>query len=102
MSIQPQTAGTAVLADIRRVSIYNSALDTQTHNNVTISSTLSLDDIVYSMSQEMHWTRIRQQNPTAQLWSMCKVGTFASQNGSRTSICVEWMYTGSSFVTPSN
>ncbi|MFR7995890.1 MAG: hypothetical protein ACLU5G_00335, partial [Blautia sp.] len=100
LSIQPLTAGTSVLADIRRVSIYDSSIDAQTNNNVTISTSLLLDDIVYSMSQEMHWMRIRQQNPSTKLWSLCEVRTFASQNGSRTSIWVEWIYTESTFTAP--
>ncbi|MBS6366915.1 MAG: hypothetical protein KH420_06150, partial [Clostridiales bacterium] len=100
LSIQPTTAGTPVLADIRRVSIYDGAIDFQTNNNTTISATLVLDDIVYTQSQEMHWIRLRLQNPTSKLWSMCEVRTFASQGGARTSICVEWLYTGASFTAP--
>ena len=100
ISIQPQQAGTSVLADIRRVSIYDAAIDVQTNNNVTVSSKLVLDDIVYTMSQEMHWMRIRQQDPNTKLWSMCEVHTFASQNGSRTTVSIQWIYTGSTFVTP--
>ncbi|WP_270739276.1 hypothetical protein [Massilioclostridium coli] len=100
LSIQPTTTGASVLADIRRVSIYDSAIDVQTNNNTTISSNLVLDDIVYTQSQEMHWMRIRMQDPTSKLWSMCEVRTFASQGGARTSICVEWFYTGESFTAP--
>lgn len=101
LTIQPLTTGTSVLADIRRVSIYDSTIETQTNNNVTISNSLTLDDLVYTMSQEMHWMRIRSQDPNTKLWSMCEVRTFASQNGSRTSICVDWLYTGVNFTAPS-
>ena len=101
LSIQPTTANTPVLADIRRVSIYDGAIDVQTNNNTTISVNLVLDDIVYTQSQEMHWMRIRLQDPTSKLWSMCEVKTFASQGGARSTICVEWFYTGVSFTTPS-
>ncbi|MEQ2441437.1 collagen-like protein [Solibaculum intestinale] len=100
LSIQPATTGTSVLADIRRVSIYDGSIDYQTNNNVTISTNLVLDDTVFTQSQEMHWTRIRLQNPTSKLWSMCEIRTFASQGGERTSICVEWFYTGASFTAP--
>ena len=100
LSIQPTTTGTSVLADIRRVSIYDSAMDVQTNNNFTISANLVLDDIIYTQSQEMHWIRIRLQDPTSKLWSMCEIRTFASQGGARTSICVEWFYTGASFIAP--
>ena len=100
ISIQPTITGTSVLADIRRTTIYDSTIETQTNNNVTISASLSLDDIVYTMSQETHWMRIRQQNPTTKLWSLCEVHTFASQNASRTTIWINWIYTDGSFPTP--
>ena len=101
ISIRPADAAKPVLADIRRTSIYDgAAIESQTNNNTTISTSLVLDDTVYSQSQEMHWMRIRQQNPNNQLWSMCEVRTFASQGGARTSICVEWLYIGATFRTP--
>lgn len=69
-------------------------------DNATISSSLTLDDLVYTMTQEMHWIRIREQDPSTKFWSMCEVRTFASQNGSRTSICVDWINTGAIFSAP--
>ncbi|MFR1342414.1 MAG: hypothetical protein ACLSA9_01570 [Anaerovoracaceae bacterium] len=100
LSVQPAVSGTSVLADIRRFSAYDGATEAQTNNNVTISSSLTIDEIVYTMSQEMHWIRMRIQDPTTKLWSMCEIRTFASQNASRTTIWVQWAYTESSFVTP--
>lgn len=101
LSIRAQDASSPVLADIRRTSIYNgSTIESQTFNNTTVSGQVVLDDLVYSQSQEMHWTRIRQQDPDTKLWSMCEIRTFASQGGARTSICIEWLYTGATFDTP--
>ena len=101
LAIQPTTSGTTVLTDIRRMSIYDlGAFDIQANDNTQISSRLVLDDIVYNQSREMHWIRIRIQNPTTMLWSMCEIRTFVSGNGSRTSVCVEWFYTGASFLKP--
>lgn len=100
ISVQPAAAGVPVLADIRRVSIYDGAVDAQTNNNVTVSGTLVLDDIVYTQSQEMHWIRMRVQDPGTKLWSMCEVRTFASQGGARTTVWVEWVYVGASFIAP--
>ena len=34
---------------------------------LAISSSLTLDDLVYTMSQEMHWMRIRSQDPNTKL-----------------------------------
>ena len=103
MSVQPKVATTPVLADIRRTSIYDGAsVESQTFNNTTVAAKLVVDDLVYSQSQEINWIRIRQQNPTTKLWSMCEIRTFISQGGARTTICVEWIYTGASFEVPTH
>lgn len=47
---------------------YNSG---QTNNSTTISVLLSLGSIVYSLSKETHWIRIRQKDPDIDAWSMC-------------------------------
>ena len=52
---------------------------------------------MYDQSEEMHWIRLRQQDPSTSLWSMCEVRTFSSKLGARTSICVDWLYTGVTF-----
>ena len=102
MSVQPKVSTTPVLADIRRTSIYDGAsVESQTFNNTTVAAKLVVDDLVYSQSQEINWIRIRQQNPT-KLWSMCEIRTFISQGGARTTICVEWIYTGASFEVPTH
>ena len=103
LSIRAKDTATPVLADIRRTSIYDaSAIESQTLNNTRISTSQVLDDVVYSQSQETHWMRIRQQDPATNLWSMCQVITFASNGGARTSICVDWFYTGVTFSAPSS
>lgn len=43
----------------------------QTNNSTTISVLLSLGSIVYSLSKETHWIRIRQKDPDSGAWSMC-------------------------------
>lgn len=98
ITIRATNASKPILADIRRTSIYDgSSIDSQTNNNTTITTTLMLDSIVYSQSQEMHWMRIRQQDPDSSLWSMCEVVTFASARGARTSVCIDWLYLNSPF-----
>lgn len=98
ISIRAADAAVPVQADIRRTSIYDSAaIESQTNNDTKVSGVLSLDSTVYSQSQETHWMRIRQQDPDSKLWSMCEVITFASARGARTSACIEWLYTDSSF-----
>ena len=57
IGIQALSTSVPVLADIRRASIYNSgAVEAQSNNNATITTRLVLDDIVYSNSEETHWT----------------------------------------------
>ena len=76
-SLQPAVTGTSIVADIRRASIYDGAsIDSQTNDNLTISGVFVVDDLIYSQSQEMHWTRIRQQEPSTGLWSMCEIRIF--------------------------
>ncbi|WP_215701029.1 collagen-like protein [Clostridium sp. MCC353] len=100
LSLKAADASKPILADIRRTGIYDTTVRSQTYDNTTITSSIVLDDTVYTLSQEIHWTIIRQQNPDNSLWSMCKIGTFASASGARTSICLKWLYTDSSFTTP--
>ena len=101
IAIRAADASAPVLADIRRASIYNgAAVEAQTNDNTTITGTLVLDDLVYSQSQEMHFIRIRQRDPVSGLWSMCQVDTFPSYGGARTSVCLNWFYTGASFQAP--
>ena len=73
------------------------AVEVQTLDNTKISTRTVIDDIVYDQSEEMHWIRLRQQDPSTSLWSMCEVRTFSSKLGARTSICVDWLYTGVTF-----
>lgn len=81
-SLQPAVTGTSIVADIRRASIYDGAsIDSQTNDNLTISGVFVVDDLIYSQSQEMHWTRIRQQEPSTGLWSMCEIRIFSSRGG---------------------
>ena len=101
LSIRAADPAKPVLVDIRRTGIYNGAsVRSQTNDSTTITGTITLDDTVYSQSQEIHWTRIRQQDPDSGLWSMCVVDTFASGGGARTTISVKWYYTGATFAAP--
>ena len=101
ISVRAADASTPVLTDMRRSTIYDAiAVEAQTFNNTTVTTAVVLDDLMYSQSQESHWMRIRQQDPATKLWSMCMVYSFASQNGSRTSISIQWLYTGASFSKP--
>ena len=52
---------------------------------------------MYYKSEEIHLILLRQQDPSTSLWSMCEVRTFSSKLGARTSICVDWLYTGVTF-----
>ena len=98
LSVRPKTTGSSVLSDIRRVSIYDGGVfDIQTNDNLAITARFVLDDIVYNRSREMHWMDVRMQAPATNLWSMCTVHTFCSYTGNRTTISVEWLYTGVSF-----
>ena len=47
---------------------YNSGSDQQQYNNIRF---IVLGSIVYSLSKETHWIRIRQKDPDIDAWSMC-------------------------------
>ena len=100
LAVQPRQACTPVLADIRRVGIRDAAVDAQTNNNMTIAGRVVLDDFAPAMSQEMEWLWIRQQDPASKRWSMCEVRLFASHNGARVSLSVDWLHTGVTFDPP--
>lgn len=101
MSIRAADTSVPVLCDIRRTTSYGvGSPEAQSNNNATISTRITLDDILYSNSNESHWVRIGQQNPSTKLWALCNVTTFASQGGARTSIWVEWIYIDGSFNKP--
>lgn len=101
-SVRSENTAAAVLADIRRTSIYNAGtIEAQTLNNTSISTAQVIDDLVYSQSQETHWIKIRQQDPDTKLWSMCTIHSFISQNAARTSVSIEWLYTDAAFTAPS-
>ena len=101
ISIAPKTAGVSVLADIRRTSIYNgSTVEAQTFDNTTVSARTVIDDIVYSVSQETHSIKIRQQDPSTKLWSLCEINSFISAGGARTSVVIRWVEYNVEYAAP--
>ena len=101
ISAAPTTAGTTVLCDIRRLTIYNaSTIESQTSDNTSISARTVLDEIVYTSSQESHSMKIRQQDPETKLWSLCEITSFISKNAARTSVTVRFLEHGVSYLPP--
>ena len=91
ISISPKDASVPILADIRRTTIFNTgSVEAQTFDGATISGRTVLDDLMYTQSQETHSIKIRQQDPSTKLWSLCEVQTFVSGGGARTSVRVQW------------
>ena len=90
-----------ILTDIRRTSIYGGgSIEVQNNDNTTVSKSLVLDSIMYSQSQEEHSMKIRQQNPTTKLWSLCEVHSFISNGGARASVWVQWSEINVSYSAP--
>ena len=101
ISIAAKNTAAPVLADIRRITIYNgSSVESQTLNNTTISTRTVLDDLMYSESQESHSIKIRQQDPDTKLWSLCEIHTFSSNKGARTSVWIQWSEVGIRYEAP--
>lgn len=101
ISIAAKNTAAPVLADIRRITIYNgSSVESQTLNNTAISTRTVLDDLMYSESQESHSIKIRQQDPDTKLWSLCEIHTFSSNKGARTSVWIQWSEVGIRYEAP--
>ncbi|WP_172676836.1 collagen-like protein, partial [Blautia hydrogenotrophica] len=101
ISVRSKDTATPITADISRSSIYGGgSTEAQYLDNVQISTLTTIDDTVYMDSQELHWIRVRQQDPTSSLWSLCVVRMFGSRNGARISIWVQWIQYNVSFSAP--
>ena len=70
------------------------AVEAQTWNGTTVSARVVPDDTMCSASQETHSIKIRRQDPTTKLRSLCEVATFVSGGGARTSVRVQWSENG--------
>lgn len=57
-------------------------------------------DTGYSKSQETHSIKVRQQDPTTKLWSLCEVNSYISAGGARTSVRVQWSEYDVSYEVP--
>ena len=101
VSIAPKDETVPILTDIRRTSIYGGgSIEVQNNDNTTVSKSLVLDSIMYSQSQEEHSMKIRQQDPTTKLWSLCEVHSFISNGGARASVWVQWSEINVSYSAP--
>ena len=101
ISVRSKDTSVPISADIDRTTIYGSgASEAQFFDGIQISSLRTLDETVFLDSQELHWMRIRQQDPVSSLWSLCVVRMFSSKNGARTSIWVQWIEYNTSYTAP--
>ena len=101
ISVAPKDTATPILTDIRRTTIYGGGtIEVLTLDNRTVSSRTVLDDLVYSQSQEEHSMKIRQQDPTTKLWSLCEIHSFISNGGARTSVWIQWSEYNVSYDVP--
>lgn len=101
ISVRSKDTATPITADISRTSIYGGgSTEAQYFDNAQISTLTTIDDTVYMDSQELHWIRVRQQDPTSSLWSLCVVRMFGSRNGARISIWVQWIEYNVSYSAP--
>ncbi len=101
ISVSPKNTAVPVLTDMRRTTLYGAGtIEVQTFDNTTVSKELVLDSLVYSLSQEEHSMKIRQQNPETKLWSLCEIHSFISNGGARTSVWVQWSETDVTYSVP--
>ena len=89
--IKPLDTHLPLRADIKRSTIYNSTPEGDQWDNRNITGSLTIDGLLYFNSNEMHLTRIRQQDPVTGLWSLCDVHMYPSYAARRVSIWVKWI-----------
>ncbi|SDN04633.1 hypothetical protein SAMN04488502_1111, partial [Dendrosporobacter quercicolus] len=101
LSLSVSALVSSITVDIKRSSQYDSAVEGTSLNGVTLTPTsVQLDSLIYSNSNEMHRTWIRQQDPDTSLWSLYEIDLFASVAGARTSIWVYLIYENADFTVP--
>lgn len=101
ITVAAKDTAVPVLTDMRRITIYNAAsIESQTYNNTLVSTRTVLDDLVYTLSQESHSMKIRQQDPETKLWSLCEIRSFLSNGGARSSIWILWSEIDVSYEAP--
>ena len=91
--MRPIVAGTKVLLDLKRGSIYDNGTNgTPEFDSYELEDEVFVDDLMYSESREMHRTWIRQTIPDSNSWSLHEVNIFASGPKSRVTVWVFEIY----------
>jgi hypothetical protein len=97
LTLSPLDVAEPILIDVKRSTQYDSTVEGQQWDNYTLSETLNIDQTIYSNSNEIHRTRLRQQDPTTGLWSLCDIKLFMSNGGARTTLWIEWIEMNASY-----
>lgn len=93
VAMNVRAASNSVVVDIKRSAQYDSSAEGQSLNNFSLTTNAqNLDSGIINISNEMHRTWIRQQDPATFLWSMYEVDLFVSKAGARVSVCVYLIY----------
>lgn len=93
LTLQAKRAEASIKTDIHNLCFMNhGALKFQSISLRLKRDTAGYEDILSNDSQEIHWIRVRQQDPDTLLWSMCEIRFFSSDKGAHTSVCMEWLY----------
>ncbi|EGO63075.1 hypothetical protein, partial [Acetonema longum] len=101
LSLSLSSTGGSILVDIKRSTQWDSASEGSSLDGVTLTaSSMMIDGTIFSDSNEMHRTWIRQQDPVTGLWSQSEVDLFVSVSGARTSVWVYPIYEDASFSAP--
>jgi len=91
--IRPSDLSKPVLIDLKRFGVFDATTaQSFIQNNYTLSGNLTVDDTIHTNSNDWQITWLRQRNPVTLKWSLCEYSVFASQNGSRVSLWVRWVY----------
>ena len=89
--LKPADLSVPIRADVKRSTQYNSSPEGDQWDNTSITGSLNLDTLIYFSSNEIHRTRVRQQDPVSGLWSLCDINMYSSLKGKRVTIWVVWI-----------
>lgn len=87
MTIGPLTV--PLMIDYKRLSFWDAlGIESVVGNGVTLSTTISVDGLIFSSSRETHYVWLRQQDPVTLLWSLFEIHLFSSDTKRRTTASV--------------
>lgn len=93
LTLSPINPSVPVLIDMKRSSQYDGGgIEGFSLDNTSLKDEQNIDPTVYTQSLEFHQVRLRQQDPTTKLWSLCQINLFPSNRAGRVTVWINWIF----------